>query len=205
MDERVDRSDTKIAPDPALRVTPVTQRSRRGYWILIALILAGLLGGSWYLWTHHATPQTTTAGRNQPDAPGRAAAAGRLRHHRQGRHPHHPERARHRHLARHGDGADADQRPVAGDRVQGRPGGQEGRLPGADRSAALSGGAGAGAGHARPRPGPAGPGADQPEALPDPRPAGLRSPSSRSTTSATWCSSTPAPCRPTRARSTTRS
>ena len=72
MDERVDRTETRRAPDPASRVTPVVHQSRRGYWILISLILAGLVGGGWYLWTHHETqqaPETATAGRSAQGAP----------------------------------------------------------------------------------------------------------------------------------------
>jgi multidrug efflux system membrane fusion protein len=72
MDERVDRTETKIAPDPATRVTPVVRQSRRGYWILTSLIAAGLVGGGWYLWSHRApqtTPRTATAGRNAQGAP----------------------------------------------------------------------------------------------------------------------------------------
>jgi multidrug efflux system membrane fusion protein len=72
MDERVGRTETRIAPDPASRVTPVVQRSRRGYWILTSLILAGLAGGGWYLWTHNDTrqaPKGATAGRSVLGAP----------------------------------------------------------------------------------------------------------------------------------------
>jgi multidrug efflux system membrane fusion protein len=56
MDERVDRSDPRVAPDPVLRATPVVRRSRAGYWILTALIAAGLLGGGWYLWRQPRQP-----------------------------------------------------------------------------------------------------------------------------------------------------
>src|ERR1700709_2067724 len=66
MDERVDRTETKRAPDPVSRVTPVVHHSRRGYWILTGLILAGLVGGGWYLWSQRQvqqTPKTATAGR----------------------------------------------------------------------------------------------------------------------------------------------
>ena len=62
MDERVDRADTRVAPDPASRETQVTRPSRRGYWILTSLILIALLGGGWYLWTHRqAEPTAKTA------------------------------------------------------------------------------------------------------------------------------------------------
>jgi membrane fusion protein, multidrug efflux system len=72
MDERVDRTETKIAPDPATRVTPVVRQSRRGYWILTSLIAAGLVGGGWYLWSHRQaqpTPRVATATRNGQGAP----------------------------------------------------------------------------------------------------------------------------------------
>jgi multidrug efflux system membrane fusion protein len=61
MDERVDRTETRVAPDPATRVTPVVRPSRRGYWILTAIILAGLLGGGWYLWTKPAVEPAAKA------------------------------------------------------------------------------------------------------------------------------------------------
>jgi len=72
MDERVDRTETKIAPDPALRVTPVARPSRRGYWILTTIIAAGLIGGGWYMWTHRAAQPAAkggTAGRTAQGAP----------------------------------------------------------------------------------------------------------------------------------------
>jgi membrane fusion protein, multidrug efflux system len=72
MDERVDRSDTRVAPDRVSRATPVAPRSRTGYWILMALIAAGLIGGGWYLWTNHQgqpAPQTTTAGHGAQGLP----------------------------------------------------------------------------------------------------------------------------------------
>ncbi|HEY0203361.1 MAG TPA: MdtA/MuxA family multidrug efflux RND transporter periplasmic adaptor subunit [Acetobacteraceae bacterium] len=72
MDERVDRTETRIAPDPASRVTPEVRTSRRGYWILTSLIVAGLAGGGWYLWSHRTpqqAPRTATAGRNALNAP----------------------------------------------------------------------------------------------------------------------------------------
>ena len=61
----------------------------------------------------------------------------------------------------------ADRRPADRGRLQGRPDGQEGRLPGADRSAPLPGGARPGAGPARARPGAARQGAGRSRALPD--------------------------------------
>jgi multidrug efflux system membrane fusion protein len=72
MDERVDRSDPRIAPDPVSRATPVPSRSRRGVWILTGLIAAGLVGGGWYLWTQHQAqqaPKSAPAGRSAQGAP----------------------------------------------------------------------------------------------------------------------------------------
>jgi membrane fusion protein, multidrug efflux system len=72
MDERVDRTETRRAPDPASRVTPVVHHPRRGYWVLTSLVVAGLIGGGWYLWTHHdaqQAPQRATAGRGAQGAP----------------------------------------------------------------------------------------------------------------------------------------
>ena len=72
MDERVDRTETRRAPDPASRVTPVVHQSRRGYWVLTSLILAGLIGGGWYLWSHHEAqqaPKGATTGRGAQGAP----------------------------------------------------------------------------------------------------------------------------------------
>ncbi len=62
MDERVDRTETRRAPDPASRVTPVVNKPNRGYWILTAIVAAGLIGGGWYLWAHRApAPAAKTA------------------------------------------------------------------------------------------------------------------------------------------------
>ena len=72
MDERVDRTETKKAPDPASPMSPVVHQSRRGYWLLTGLIVAGLIGGGWYLWTQHATkqaPRTATSRRGAQGAP----------------------------------------------------------------------------------------------------------------------------------------
>jgi multidrug efflux system membrane fusion protein len=72
MDERVGRTETRRAPDPASRVTPVVHQSRRGYWLLTAIIVVGLIGGGWYLWTHReAKPaaKTTSAGRAAQGTP----------------------------------------------------------------------------------------------------------------------------------------
>lgn len=57
MDERVERSDTKLKPDPTARATPAAPRSRGGYWLLTLLIAAGLGGGGWYVWNQHRTAQ----------------------------------------------------------------------------------------------------------------------------------------------------
>lgn len=70
MDERVDRAEIKIAPDPASRVTPAVRRSRRGYWILTGIILAGLLGGGWYLWSHRQVRPTLTGATGRRTAQG---------------------------------------------------------------------------------------------------------------------------------------
>jgi multidrug efflux system membrane fusion protein len=79
MDERVDRSDPRVAPDPVTRATPVARRSRLGSRILIGLILIALGGGAWYLWTHHQTQPAPKAGAgrgalNAPQPVGFAAA-----------------------------------------------------------------------------------------------------------------------------------
>ena len=72
MDERVDRSDTRIAPDPEQRVTPVRPRSRPRYRLLIGLLVIGLAGGGWYLWSHHQSRQPAAgapAGRSAMNMP----------------------------------------------------------------------------------------------------------------------------------------
>ena len=48
MDERVDKTEVRPAPDTQSRATPVTRRPRTGYWVLTALVVAGLAGGGWY-------------------------------------------------------------------------------------------------------------------------------------------------------------
>ena len=136
MDERVDRSDPRIAPDPVSRTSPVPSRSRTGFWILIGLIATGLAGGGWYLWTQHQTQQTpksAPAGRSAQGAPQPVGAAtidkGDIRII----------------LNELGTVTSLDTVTVQtqingqlpGGRVPGRPGGQEGRLPGADRPSAL--------------------------------------------------------------------
>jgi multidrug efflux system membrane fusion protein len=43
-----------------------------GFWILTAIVLIGLLGGGWYLWTHQGTPKaprSATAGRSAQGVP----------------------------------------------------------------------------------------------------------------------------------------
>jgi membrane fusion protein, multidrug efflux system len=72
MDERVDRTEARVAPDPMSRVTPAVRRSRGRSWILTSLLLAGLAGGGWYLWTRHEpqqAPKAVTAGRSAQGAP----------------------------------------------------------------------------------------------------------------------------------------
>jgi multidrug efflux system membrane fusion protein len=72
MDEQVDRPEIKKDPAPVSRATPVVPTSRRGFRILTGLILAGLIGGGWYLWTHpeSKTPaKPATAGRSAQGAP----------------------------------------------------------------------------------------------------------------------------------------
>ena len=70
MDERVDRSDPRIAPDPVLRETRVAPRSRSRAWLWVSLITLGLVGGGWYLWTHHQSQQPpNTAARSAEGAP----------------------------------------------------------------------------------------------------------------------------------------
>src|ERR1700712_3398216 len=70
MDERVDRSDPRVAPDPYSRMTPVTRRPRGRYRILTAIILIGLAGGGWYLWHQTQQPaKTAPAGRSAQALP----------------------------------------------------------------------------------------------------------------------------------------
>jgi multidrug efflux system membrane fusion protein len=72
MDERFDRTETKIAPDPASRVIPVARPLRRGYWILTLLILIAILGGGWYLSTHREprqAPKIVSTGRRAQNVP----------------------------------------------------------------------------------------------------------------------------------------
>ncbi len=72
MDDRVDRTETKLAPDPTSRVTPVLRPARRRYRIFFSVILIALIGGGWYLWSHKAAqqaPKGATAGRGAQVAP----------------------------------------------------------------------------------------------------------------------------------------
>lgn len=72
MDERVDQTEIRRSPEPASRVTPPLRQSGRGYWILTGIILIGLLGGGWYLWSHRQANQaatTATAKRSAQGAP----------------------------------------------------------------------------------------------------------------------------------------
>src|SRR4051812_13360720 len=72
MDERVDQSEAGPAHDALSRATPVTRRPRTGYWILTALVVAGLTGGGWYLWTHPQTEpvnHTAATPRSTPGTP----------------------------------------------------------------------------------------------------------------------------------------
>jgi multidrug efflux system membrane fusion protein len=67
MDERVDRPEPQIAPGPLSRETRVTGRSRLRGLIIWIIVLAGLGGIGWYLWTKHASQGAARGG------PGRAA------------------------------------------------------------------------------------------------------------------------------------
>jgi membrane fusion protein, multidrug efflux system len=70
MDEHVDLPDSRVAPDPVSRATPAAPRSRTRYRILIGLIVIGLAGGGWYLWSHQQTQQAPrSAGRNALNTP----------------------------------------------------------------------------------------------------------------------------------------
>ncbi len=72
MDERVDQTEARPAPDTVSRATPAVSRPSTGYWVLTGLIVAGLAGGGWYLWTQHATQtasRTAPAGRFAQGAP----------------------------------------------------------------------------------------------------------------------------------------
>jgi multidrug efflux system membrane fusion protein len=72
MDERVDRTDARRAPDRASPVTPLVRRSRSGYWVLTFIIFVALVGGGWYLWNQHkAQPASkgATTGRGAQGVP----------------------------------------------------------------------------------------------------------------------------------------
>ncbi len=61
MDERVDRSDPRVAPDSVSRATPTTRRPRGSYRIWLALILLAIVGGGWYYWHQHQAQKPVTA------------------------------------------------------------------------------------------------------------------------------------------------
>nr|WP_294551657.1 MdtA/MuxA family multidrug efflux RND transporter periplasmic adaptor subunit [uncultured Rhodopila sp.] len=72
MDERVDQTETRPAPDRVSRAAPAVRRPGAGYWVLTGLIAAGLAGGGWYLWTQRATQtasRAAPAGRSTGGAP----------------------------------------------------------------------------------------------------------------------------------------
>ncbi len=204
MDERVDRSETRIAPERVSRVTPVAPRPRTGYWILTAIVVAGLGGGGWYLWSQRdaqQTPKNIAAGRSGQGLPqpvgfaridkgnvriilnelGTVSSLDTVTVQTQINGQLQQVGFKEGQIVKKGDFlAQIDPRPyiAALEQAQGT----------------LAHG-----------PGIAGPGADQPEALPDPGTAGFDRPATDSTISASWCSSTPGRCRPTRARSIPRS
>ena len=186
MDERTRRTDDEAIPK--LRRAPPAPSidRRRGARIRIGVGLIVLVGLT--IAAYEIVPWTRTS-RQTAGRPAAAPVGGR-RNNRTGRHQGHRQRAGHRHPDRHRHRADADQRPAPGGRVHRRPIGQEGRFPGADRSAALRASAGAIRRPARPRSRPAGAGADRPRALPETRRAEFdRAPAIRGSES-TSCSST---------------
>nr|WP_294523185.1 MdtA/MuxA family multidrug efflux RND transporter periplasmic adaptor subunit [uncultured Rhodopila sp.] len=72
MDERVDQTEARPAPDTVSRASPTVRRPSTGYWVLTSLIVAGLAGGGWYLWTQHAAQtasHTAPNGRSAQGAP----------------------------------------------------------------------------------------------------------------------------------------
>ena len=72
MDERVDRPETRLAPERVSRATPVAPRPLTGYWILTTIVVAGLGGGGWYLWTQRdaqQAPKNVAAGRSAQGLP----------------------------------------------------------------------------------------------------------------------------------------
>jgi multidrug efflux system membrane fusion protein len=68
MDKPVDKTEVRPERDTQSRATPVTRRPPTRFWILTALIIAGLGGGGWYYWTHR---QPTPA--SHPEATRRSA------------------------------------------------------------------------------------------------------------------------------------
>ena len=166
MDERTRRPDDEAMPK--LRRAPpapsIDRRRRARMRIGVGLIVLVGLAVAAYEFVPLDAHQAA-----RPARGGNTASGGRRRNDRTGRHQGHRQRARHRHPDRHRHRADADQRPTAGGRVHRRAVGQEGRFPGADRSAALPASAGAIRRPARARSGPAGAGASRPRALPETR------------------------------------
>ena len=62
MDERVDRPERQVGPEPLSRETRVVHRSRlRGLVILGIIVVLGL-GVGWYWWSHHAAKTSGNAG-----------------------------------------------------------------------------------------------------------------------------------------------
>ena len=78
MDERVNRTEIKTAPDPVSRAAPAMRQgqSRRGYWILTAILLAGLVGGGWYLWSRQQAQQAPKGAMARRDALGAPQSVG---------------------------------------------------------------------------------------------------------------------------------
>ena len=72
MDERVDQTEARPAPGTVSRASPPVRRPGSGYWVLTGLIVAGLTGGGWYMWTQQATQsasRTAPAARSARGAP----------------------------------------------------------------------------------------------------------------------------------------
>ena len=173
MDERVDNPQTEIRHAPLSRgpAPPVVRRSRHAHGWASSYPRAGCGPGGRLLVSVSRTADRGPTRRRSCHRD--RAAAGGCRDDRHRRHPHHPERARHRHAAGQRDGArrrSTASSPTSASRKARR----SRRATSWPRSTApVPGRAGAGAGHACTRPGAARPGADRPEALPDAGAAGL--------------------------------